>query len=63
MYTRCIVDFIFVYLQADTSALYDALGVSKECSQSEIKRAYMKLARKVRETLACVSGHILAVGG
>jgi DnaJ-class molecular chaperone len=31
---------------ADTQALYDALGVEKTATQSEIKKAYMKLAKE-----------------
>lgn len=31
--------------EADTTALYDALGVAKDCSESELRKAYLKLSR------------------
>jgi preprotein translocase subunit Sec63 len=39
-------------LQTDSQKLYGVLGVAKDASASQIKKAYLKLARTVSPVLA-----------
>ena len=49
--------------QADTTSLYEALGLEKGASSSEIRRAYMKLARTVRNCHRAPASAVWPGGG
>lgn len=49
MWLRCFRNlwWTWIYVQVDTTRLYEILGLEKSATPQQIKKAYLKLARKV----------------